>query len=82
MESQVSALTATLERPESMMLAEHLKVTGQEALAELKQIQLRCRCVVNDPKTNDELMSLKDLNTKLGHAKRIDSLMAGIYRGA
>ena len=83
MENVVSALTATLERPESMMLAEHLKKTGEGALAELKQIQMRCRCVIADPKKNqDELMNPKELNVKLGHAKRIDSLMAGIYRGA
>ena len=83
MESTVSALTATLERPESMMLAEHLKKTGEGALAELKQIQMRCRCVIAAPQNSqDELMSQKELNVKLGHAKRIDSLMEGICKGA
>ena len=57
----------------------HLKKTGEGALAELKNLE-SCRCVINDLKKNDERMSLKD--AKLGHAKRIDSLMAGIYRGA
>ena len=65
-----------------MMLAERLKKTGEEALAEIKQIKMRCRCVIADAKNNqDELMSHKELNVKLGHAKRIDRLMAGIYRG-
>jgi hypothetical protein len=65
----LTALTSTLE---SAMLAEHLKKTGEGALAELKNLE-SCRCVINDLKKNDELMSLKD--AKLGHAKRIDSLM-------
>ena len=82
MESVVSSLTATLERPESMLLADHLKKTGEAELSELKQMQMRCRCVLADAKKNDELVTTKELSAKVGHAKRIDSLMAGMMKGA
>ena len=50
-------------------------------MAELKQIQMRCTVVIADPKKDqDTLMTPKYLNVKLGHAKRIDSLMAGLLR--
>ena len=66
-----------------MMLAEHLKKAAEETLAELKQLQLRCRCNIADPKKNQyELMSQQELNVKLGHAKRIEILMSGIYKSA
>ena len=81
METGLQALTSTLEQPESLMLREHVRLTGEAALAELKDIQKRCRCVIQDPSRDDELMELKELTAKLGHAKRIDSLMTGIYRG-
>jgi len=62
-ESRASALTATLERPESMMLAEHLKKTGEGALAELKPTERasasRTQCTEFKPKaekiSDDEL---------------------------
>ena len=74
-------MTATLEKPESLTLPEHVRLTGEGALGELKDMQKRCRCVIQDPSRDDELMGLKELTAKLGHAKRIDSLMTGSYNG-
>ena len=81
METGLQALTSTLEQPESLTLPEHVRLTGEAALGELKDIQKRCRCVIQDPSRDEELMDLKELAAKLGHAKKIDSLMTGIYRG-
>ena len=78
----VSSMNNTLECPESMMLNDDLKRTGEGALADLKQIQLRCRCASADPKKHDDLISMKDLMVKVGYAKKIDSLINGIYKAA
>ena len=80
--SVVSCLNKTLECPESIMLSDDLRKTGEDALAELKHIQLRCRCAIADPKKHDDLISMKDLMVKLNHAKKIDSLMNCIYKAA
>ena len=81
METGLKALTSTLEQPASLTLPEHVRLTGEAALGELKDIKKRCTCVIQDPSREDELMDLKELTAKLGHAKRIDSLITGIYKG-
>ena len=81
METGLKALASTLERPESLALPEHVRMTGETALGELQDIKKRCSGVIQDPSRDDELMDLKELTAKLGHAKRIDSLMTGIYKG-
>ena len=82
MQSAVSSMNKTLECPQSMMLSDDLRNTGEWVLAELKKIQLSCRCAIADPKKDYDLIGLKELNVKLGHAKKIESLMTGICNGA
>ena len=81
METGLQTLSSTLEQPESLTLPEQVRMTGEAALGELKDIQKRCRRVIQDPSLDEQLMDLKELTTKLVHAKRIDSLMTGIYKG-
>ena len=82
MESYVSSMNKTLECPESTMLSDALRKTAEGVLAELKQIQLKCRCASADPKIHDDLISMKDLMVKLGHVKKIDMLINGMFRAA
>ena len=65
-----------------MMLGEALRKTAEGVLAELKQIQLKCRCASADPKKQDDLISMKDPMLKLGHVKKIDMLINGMFRTA
>ena len=82
MASFVPAMNKTLECPESMMLSDDSRKAGEVALADLKQFQLSRRCAIADPKGHDDLIGMKDLNVKLGYAKKVDSLMTGICKGA
>ena len=75
-------MNKTLERPESMVLSEHLRNTAEGILTELKQIQLKCRCASADPKKQDDLISMKELMLKLNHAKKLDVLINGMYKTA
>ena len=79
MSTTLSALTSTLGQPDSLSLPAHVRLTGEDALVELKDLQKRCNLVIQDPSRDEALMELKELRTKLFLAKRIDSLMTGIY---
>ena len=79
MSTTLSALTSTLGQPDSLSLPAHVRLTGEDALVELKDLQKRCNLVIQDPSRDEALMDSKELATKLGHSKKIDSLMTGIY---
>ena len=71
-------MTSTLGQPDSLAFPAHVRLTGEDTLGELKDLQKRCNLVIQDPSQDEALMDLKGLATKLGQAKRIDSLMTGI----
>ena len=51
-------------------------------MAELKKIELSCRCAIADLKKDYDLIGIKELNVELGDAKKIEILMTGICNGA
>ena len=79
MSTTLSALTSTLGQPDSLSLPAHVRLTGGDALVELKDFQKRCNLVIQDPTRDEALMDLKELATILFLAKKIDNLVTGIY---
>ena len=74
----LSALTATLARPHILLLPASIKTTGETILSELADIHKMCKMVVEDPSSDIELLTIKELTTKIGHAKKFDALLSGM----
>ena len=82
MSAGLRALSETLAKPQSLQLPQHVRLTGSTSLEQLQDTEKRCLSVVQNPAQEMSLPTLQELTVTLGHARRIDSLITGIYGGA
>ena len=78
----MSALTATLEKPQLEKLPRSVRATGEEAYAELKAIQRSCNPVISEQSIDEELIDVKQSTSKIGRTQKIDVLLTGMVASA
>ena len=74
----MSALTATLQKPQLLKFPSSVRATGEDAYAELRALQQSCNLVISAEDQSVDLIDGKVLITKLANARKIDALMTGM----